>query len=214
MRVGDLYDEKRFTERLRANVAEKNLMLQAVYHAEPLAFEAIRDEFLGYAKRLKPYVTDTFHLLRDALDAGQYVFIEGAQGILLDVDFGTYPFVTSSNSSALGISAGTGIAPKRVGEVLGVAKAYTTRVGEGPFPTELPPAEADGPAQEGRGVRRDDGAAAPLRLVRRGYRQVRDPGERHHRLLPHQAGRAVRPGPGARLRGLRGRREALRRPAR
>jgi len=143
LRVGDLYDERRFTERLRANVAEKNQILQAIYHAEPLPFESILAEFLGYAKRLRPYVTDTFHLLRDALDAGQYVFIEGAQGILLDVDFGTYPFVTSSNSSALGISAGTGIAPKRVGEVLGVAKAYTTRVGEGPFPTELPPAEAE-----------------------------------------------------------------------
>ena len=143
LRVGDLADERRFTERLRANVAEKNLLLQAVYRADPLDFDAIRDEFLGYAKRLKPYVADTFHLLRDALDAGQYVFIEGAQGILLDVDFGTYPFVTSSNASALGISAGTGIPPKRVGEVLGVAKAYSTRVGEGPFPTELPPAEAE-----------------------------------------------------------------------
>lgn len=143
LRVGDLADERRFSERLRANVDEKNALLQSVYHADPLDFESIRAEFLGYAKRLQPYVADTFHLLRDALDAGQYVFIEGAQGILLDVDFGTYPFVTSSNSSALGISAGTGIPPKRVGEVLGVAKAYTTRVGEGPFPTELPPAEAE-----------------------------------------------------------------------
>jgi adenylosuccinate synthase len=143
LRVGDLFDEQRFTERLQANVTEKNRILQALYGAEPLSFDSIRDEFRGYAKRLEPFVADTFHLLRDCLDAGQYVFIEGAQGILLDVDFGTYPFVTSSNSSALGISAGTGIPPKRVGEVLGVAKVYTTRVGEGPFPTELPPAEAD-----------------------------------------------------------------------
>ena len=143
LRVGDLYDEKRFAERLHANVVEKNRILQALYKAEPLSADAILEEFRDYARKLKPYVADTFHLLRDCLDAGQYVFIEGAQGILLDVDFGTYPFVTSSNSSALGISAGTGIPPKRVGEVLGVAKAYTTRVGEGPFPTELPPAEAD-----------------------------------------------------------------------
>jgi adenylosuccinate synthase len=144
LRVGDLvYDEKRFAERLRANVAEKNKILAALYNADPLSADEILAEFRGYAQRLKPYVADTFHLLRDGLDAGQYVFVEGAQGILLDVDFGTYPFVTSSNSSALGISAGTGIPPKRVGEVLGVAKAYTTRVGEGPFPTELPPAEAD-----------------------------------------------------------------------
>jgi adenylosuccinate synthase len=143
LRVGDLYDLHRFDERLAANVAEKNRVLQALYGAEPLDLGAIRDEFRDYARRLEPYVADTFHLLRDALDAGQYVFVEGAQGILLDVDFGTYPFVTSSNSSALGISAGTGISPKRVGEVIGVAKAYTTRVGEGPFPTELPPDEAE-----------------------------------------------------------------------
>ncbi len=143
LRVGDLFDEKRFAERLRANVIEKNRILEALYHAPTLDFDAILAEFRAYAVRLKPYVADTFHLLRDCLDAGQYVFIEGAQGILLDVDFGTYPFVTSSNSSALGISAGTGIPPKRVGEVLAVAKAYTTRVGEGPFPTEMPPAEAE-----------------------------------------------------------------------
>jgi adenylosuccinate synthase len=142
LRVGDLYDA-RFRDRLRANVAEKNKMLQAIYGAEPLDYDAIEAEFAGHADRLKPFVCDTFHLLRAALDAGEYLFIEGAQGILLDVDFGTYPFVTSSNSSALGISAGTGIPPKRVGEVIGVAKAYTTRVGEGPFPTEMPPAEAE-----------------------------------------------------------------------
>ncbi len=143
LRVGDLYDEARFAARLRANVDEKNKILRALYDAAPLSFDAIQAEFRGYAKQLQPYVVDTFHLLRDCLDAGQYVFIEGAQGILLDVDFGTYPFVTSSNASALGISAGTGIPPKRVGEVLAVAKAYPTRVGEGPFPTELPPAEAE-----------------------------------------------------------------------
>jgi len=143
LRVGDLYDERRFAERLRANVAEKNCILAALYHAEPLSADAILEEFRGYARLLQPFVADTFHLLRDGLDAGQYVFIEGAQGILLDVDFGTYPFVTSSSSSALGIPAGTGIPPKRVGEVIGVAKAYTTRVGEGPFPSELPAAEAE-----------------------------------------------------------------------
>ncbi|MBM4015103.1 MAG: adenylosuccinate synthase [Planctomycetes bacterium] len=142
LRVGDLYDEARFAARLEANVREKNTLLKALYGAEPLDFAAMLAEFRAYAVRLEPYVADTFHLLRDCLDAGQYVFIEGAQGMQLDIDFGTYPFVTSSNSSALGITAGTGIAPKRVGEVLGVAKAYTTRVGAGPFPTELPDAEA------------------------------------------------------------------------
>ena len=142
LRVGDLYDAARFAARLEANVREKNTLLKALYCAEPLDYAAMLAEYRGYAARLKPYVADTFHLLRDCLDAGQYVFIEGAQGMQLDIDFGTYPFVTSSNSSALGLTAGTGIAPKRVGEVLGVAKAYTTRVGEGPFPTELPDAEA------------------------------------------------------------------------
>jgi adenylosuccinate synthase len=142
LRVGDLYDEARFAARLEANVREKNTLLRALYGAEPLDYAGMLAEYRGFAARLAPYVADTFHLLRDCLDAGQYVFIEGAQGMQLDIDFGTYPFVTSSNSSALGITAGTGIAPKRVGEVLGVAKAYTTRVGEGPFPTELPDAEA------------------------------------------------------------------------
>src|SRR5262249_51076672 len=142
LRVGDLY-EPRFRERLQANVAEKNKMLQGMYGAEPLAFDPILDEFLGYADRLKPYVCDTFHLLRAALDAGKYLFIEGARGLLPAVDFGPSPFGPSSTPSALGIAAATGTPPTRVGEVIGVAKAYTTRVGGGPSPTEMPPAEAD-----------------------------------------------------------------------
>ncbi len=136
IRVGDLYHEA-FHERLEANVREKNRALQALYDSEPLSFEEIYSEYSEYARQLRPYVTDTYHLMMDALDAGRYVFIEGAQGILLDLDFGTYPFVTSSNASVLGIASGTGLPPKRVGEVFGVAKAYCTRVGEGPFPTEI-----------------------------------------------------------------------------
>ena len=136
IRVGELLDKERFRERLRANVAEKNRLLDLVYGAETLDFEEIFEEYSRHAEALRPYICDTFHLLHDALDAGKYVFIEGAQGIMLDLDFGTYPFVTSSNASTLGIPSGTGIPPKRVGEVIGVAKAYCTRVGEGPFPTE------------------------------------------------------------------------------
>ncbi|MEW6744560.1 MAG: adenylosuccinate synthase [Planctomycetota bacterium] len=136
VRVGDLLHFDYFRRRVAANLQEKNRIVAALYDAAPTDVEAVLREYEVYADRLRPFVTDTTEYLREAIDAGQYVFVEGAQGVLLDLDFGTYPFVTSSNSSAMGIAAGTGIPPKRIGELLGVAKAYCTRVGEGPFPTE------------------------------------------------------------------------------
>ncbi len=136
-RVCDLYNEQLFKERLARIVVERNKTVTALYGAAPVDADRIFAEYRGYAREMEPFVADTTTLLNEAIDGGKRVMFEGAQGTLLDIDFGTYPYVTSSNSDALGISAGTGVPPKKIGEVLGVAKAYCTRVGEGPFPTEL-----------------------------------------------------------------------------
>lgn len=136
IRFAELYHEEHFGRRLRANVVEKNRMITAFGGDEQLDADAIFEEYREYARRLKPYVTNTVRLLQKALDAGRYVFVEGAQGLLLDVDFGTWPYVTSSNASTFGVAAGTGLSSRRIDEVSGVTKCYTTRVGEGPFPTE------------------------------------------------------------------------------
>jgi adenylosuccinate synthase len=137
IRVADLYNEEFFKERVLACTSEKNKILTALYGGEQLDPERILSEYRGYAAKLKPYVIDAVELVNAAIDKGKKVLFEGAQGSLLDIDFGTYPFVTSSNSDACGISAGSGVPPKKIGNILGVAKAYCTRVGEGPFPTEL-----------------------------------------------------------------------------
>ena len=129
-------------------------------------------------------------LLNDALDRGEMVVLEGGQGTLLDVDHGTYPYVTSSNPTAGGACTGSGIGPTRIDRVLGILKAYTTRVGEGPFPTELFDDDGEKLRHDRRGGRRHDRAEPPLRLVRRPHRPLRHPGERHDRLLPDQARRA------------------------
>jgi adenylosuccinate synthase len=116
---------------------EKNVWLERVYDLEPFAIEEIVDAYIGYADRLAPYVADTSLLVDRALRAGERVLFEGAQGTLLDLDHGTYPFVTSSSPIAAGAAVSFGIGPNRIDEVLGVAKAYVTRVGEGPFPSEI-----------------------------------------------------------------------------
>lgn len=136
IRIAELYHVDHFANRVRANVEEKNKLIRAFGGDAELDADAIIAEYRGYAERLKPFVTDTVKLVRSALHAGQYVFVEGAQGLFLDVDFGTYPYVTSSNSSTFGVAAGSGLPPRRIDEVMGVTKCYTTRVGEGPFPTE------------------------------------------------------------------------------
>ncbi len=112
-------------------------MLERVYAAEPLAVEELAEEMENYAARLRPYVADTSLLVDEAVKEGRRVLLEGAQGTLLDVDHGTYPFVTSSNPTAGAAATGVGIGPTRIDSVIGVAKAYVTRVGEGPFPTEI-----------------------------------------------------------------------------
>ena len=137
IRVGDMLDRATFERKLRANVEQKNRLFETLYHAPAISCERILEEYLGYAERLRPLVCDTVALLTDAQAKGKRILFEGAQGALLDVDFGTYPYITSSSASAGGVATGTGVPPKAIGRILGIMKAYTTRVGEGPFPTEL-----------------------------------------------------------------------------
>ena len=137
IRVQDLLDEKILRQKIEVALAEKNVWLERVYGDEPLSLEDVAGRSEGWAGRLEPYVADTSLLVDAALRAGSRVLLEGGQGTLLDVDHGTYPFVTSSNPIAGGAATGVGIGPTRIDEVLGVAKAYVTRVGEGPFPTEI-----------------------------------------------------------------------------
>jgi adenylosuccinate synthase len=137
VRVGDLLVPERLRERVAARLDVLNPLIEKVYGGEPLDAVKVAEDVLALAPRLTPLIADTSTLLLDALDAGQEVLLEGAQGALLDIDFGTYPFVTSSNSTTLGAAAGSGIPPFRLDRAMGVVKAYTTRVGAGPFPTEL-----------------------------------------------------------------------------
>lgn len=137
IRVADLFDKKYLRGRLQANIEEKNAILKDLYKAPGFSVEKIFQEYIKYADDLKKYVCDTTLLLNEALKSGKSILFEGAQGTFLDVDYGTYPFVTSSNATAGGACTGAGIGPSRIDKVLGVVKAYTTRVGEGPFPTEF-----------------------------------------------------------------------------
>lgn len=137
IRVVDLMDEEEFTAKLERNLVQKNDLLQKVYNHEGFDYEAVKTEYLGYAKELRQYVTDTSVVLHDAIAENKKVLFEGAQATLLDLDHGTYPYVTSSHPIAGGACIGSGVAPKNINTVIGVVKAYSTRVGEGPFPTEL-----------------------------------------------------------------------------
>ena len=137
IRIADLLDKEIFAERLRVNLEEKNRLFEKMYECEPIKFEDIFEEYYEYGQQIKDYVTDTSLILNDALDAGKRVLFEGAQGVMLDIDQGTYPFVTSSNPVAGGVTIGSGVGPSKINKVVGVCKAYTSRVGDGPFPTEL-----------------------------------------------------------------------------
>lgn len=137
IRIGDLLDKEILEKRLKSVIEQKNLLLTKRYEVEPVNFEEIYNLYLEYGKKIAPYVCDTSLLLYEALENGKQVVFEGAQGTLLDLDHGTYPFVTSSNPISGFASVGAGIGPRYFNKVLGIIKAYTTRVGEGPFPTEL-----------------------------------------------------------------------------
>ncbi|MEU9744408.1 adenylosuccinate synthase [Streptomyces niveus] len=144
IRVQDLYDESILTQKVDAALDFKNQILAKLYNRRAIEAGKIVEELLVYADKLRPYVSDTTLVLNDAIDAGKVVLFEGGQGTLLDVDHGTYPFVTSSNPTAGGACTGSGVGPTKISRVIGILKAYTTRVGAGPFPTEL--LDADGEA--------------------------------------------------------------------
>jgi adenylosuccinate synthase len=137
IRVQDLFDPGILRQKLELVLRDKNQVMSKVYNRRGIDPHATADEYLTYAEQLKPYVADTGLVLSKALDAGKVVLLEGAQATMLDVDHGTYPFVTSSSPTAGGACTGAGIGPTRLTKVIGIVKAYTTRVGEGPFPTEL-----------------------------------------------------------------------------
>lgn len=148
LRAGDMFDPE-FFDKLETYIREKNDVLKA-WGASPLEPAAVLAEYGRAAEVLKPFVTDTVVLLNEAVARGESILFEGAQGTMLDIDFGTYPFVTSSNATAGGACTGTGVAPNRIDHVIGVIKAYTTRVGEGPFPTELRDALGERLRERGR----------------------------------------------------------------
>jgi adenylosuccinate synthase len=137
IRVQDLFDPSILAQKVEGALTQKNELLVKVYNRAAIRPKDVVDHLLSFADRLRPMVSDTSLILNQALDAGKTVLLEGGQGTLLDVDHGTYPFVTSSNPIAGGASTGSGIGPTRIKSVIGILKAYTTRVGSGPFPTEL-----------------------------------------------------------------------------
>ena len=137
IRVQDLFDESILEKKIESALRDKNQVLTKVFNRKEMETQEVLEEYRSYAEILRPYIADTPLLLNKALDAGKTVLLEGSQGTLLDVDHGTYPFVTSSNPTAGGACTGSGIGPTKIERVIGIVKAYTTRVGSGPFPTEL-----------------------------------------------------------------------------
>ncbi|MBQ0864581.1 adenylosuccinate synthase [Streptomyces smyrnaeus] len=137
IRVQDLFDESILLQKIEAALDFKNQVLAKLYNRRAISAQQVAEELLGYAEQIRGYVADTTLILNDAIDEGKVVLFEGGQGTLLDVDHGTYPFVTSSNPTAGGACTGAGVGPTKISRVIGILKAYTTRVGAGPFPTEL-----------------------------------------------------------------------------
>jgi len=137
IRVGDLFNKRVFKNKLNANIKEKNAIFSKVYKHKKYPFREIYKMYLDFSRVIKPYVCDCSLVLNEAMRKNKKILFEGAQGTLLDIDHGTYPFVTSSNSTAGGACVGSGIGPTKIDKVIGIVKAYTTRVGEGPFPTEF-----------------------------------------------------------------------------
>ena len=136
IRVCDLIEVEEFAEKCRDILTQKNLILQKVYNHAPLNYEEILSEYQSYAEKIAPYVCDTITFLNNEIDTGKKILFEGAQATMLDIDYGTYPYVTASHPISGGVGVGAGVAPKKIDKVVGVVKAYCTRVGEGPFPTE------------------------------------------------------------------------------
>lgn len=150
IRMGDLLNPPLFKKKLEENLVEMNWFLERLYKVETFQVDKVFAQYMGYAERLKSHIVDTTTFLNRAISKDKLVLFEGAQGTHLDVDFGTYPYVTSSSSSAGGACTGTGVGPTMIDAVMGIAKAYSTRVGSGPFPTELTDAEGQGLQERGR----------------------------------------------------------------
>ncbi|MCL0078655.1 adenylosuccinate synthase [Dehalococcoidia bacterium] len=150
IRFGDLLDKDLFRRRLRAILNHKNAIISRVFGASPLSFDEIYQEYCNYADRLLPFIRETSLMVNEALEKGDTVLLEGAQGTMLDIDFGTYPYVTSSSCTAGGACLGIGISPLQIDKIIGVYKAYTTRVGGGPMPTELRDATGDMMRERGK----------------------------------------------------------------
>lgn len=201
IRVADVLDPEQLTHKVEAACEFKNQVLVKIYNRKALDPAQVVDALLEQAEGFKHRIADTRLLLNAALEAGETVLLEGSQGTLLDVDHGTYPYVTSSNPTAGGAAVGSGIGPTRIGTVLGILKAYTTRVGSGRSHRAVRRTRRI-PVQDWPRVRCDHRPAPALRLVRRRHCPLRRPGQRHHRLLPDQARRAVQPGIGAGLRRI------------
>ena len=202
IRVQDLLDTKILREKIATALELKNEQLGFLYGIGRLDAESIQASAVRHAERLAPFIADVSLLVNEALDRGECVLCEGAQGTLLDLDHGTYPFVTSSNPIAGAACVGLGMGPTRIGAVAGVAKAYLTRVGEGPFPSEAGPAASLRAARGGWRVRHRDGAPAPLRLARPRRAALRLTRERLHRARADEAGRALGGRGDSRLRRL------------
>ncbi|MFQ5712967.1 MAG: adenylosuccinate synthase [Candidatus Scalinduaceae bacterium] len=137
IRIAELYHKEHFKMKLEKTIEEKNRLFVNLYDAEPISWKEVYEEYSAYADKISPFVCDTIELMAKVISDNKRILFEGAQGTLLDVDFGTYPYTTSSNAAACGASSGVGISPKQIHNVLGIMKAYTTRVGSGPFPTEV-----------------------------------------------------------------------------
>jgi adenylosuccinate synthase len=149
IRLGDLENKKIFSEKLRVQLLVKNKILKALGE-KPLVQKEIEKKYYQMFKQIKPYVVEAYPVLKKALDLKQNILLEGAQGVFLDNDWGTYPFVTASTVLAGGVTAGAGISPRKIDNIIGVAKAYTTRVGAGPFPTELFDKDGDKLTEQGK----------------------------------------------------------------
>ena len=191
IRVQDVLDPKILRQKIEVALAEKNLWLERIYDAEPFLLEEVWERYAGLAERLAPYVGDVSLLVDRALDEGKDVLFEGAQATLLDLDHGTYPFVTSSNPIASGAATGIGIGPTRIDRVLGVSKAYVTRVGEGPFPSEIAGPRPGRLRELGGEYGTVTGPRAPVRLARPRRAPLRGARQRDDVARADEAGRAL-----------------------
>ena len=212
IRVQDLLDEKILKKKIAAAMEPKRLSLRPFAKSPELDLQSMTEDYLTYGHRIEQYIADTARLTWDALDAGGNVIFEGAQGTLLDIDHGTYPFVTSSNPVSASACTGTGVGPKDIDEIWGIAKAYATRVGAGPFPSELDDELGEQIREAGGEFGTTTGRARARRLDRPRGAALRHPHQLAHAPEHHQARRAERARPDLRLHPLPRRRRRDLRP--